>query len=199
VLNSSGERQEAIELCDEEIAAANRFEVPRELGMALRAKGLVMGGDAGVDLFQQAAQELERAGALLEQARALTDLGTALRAAGKRVQSREPLRQGLDLATRCGATALITRAREELVAAGARPRRTLLSGLEALTASELRVCRMAAEGLSNRQIAEALFVTEKTVEGHLGNAYRKLDVSSRSELPDVLAVEDSGAKEQGSL
>jgi DNA-binding CsgD family transcriptional regulator len=72
------------------------------------------------------------------------------------------------------------------VATGARPRRLVLSGVDALTASERRVAEMAADGLTNRQIAQALFVSEKTVQGHLGRSYRKLDISSRSELPDAL-------------
>jgi DNA-binding CsgD family transcriptional regulator len=96
------------------------------------------------------------------------------------------LRAGLDLAQRCGATALAERAHDELVASGARPRRLVLTGVDALTASERRVAEMASEGLTNREIAQALFVTEKTVEGHLGHAYRKLDIRSRSELPKAL-------------
>jgi DNA-binding CsgD family transcriptional regulator len=179
-------REEAVQLCDQEIEAARAFGARRELGMALRAKGLVVGGDDGTVLLQEAVAALETSPARLEHARALTDLGAALRRSGHRADAREPLRLGLDLASRCGATALMERAHAELVAAGARPRRALLSGVQALTASELRVCRMAATGLNNRQIAEALFVTEKTVEGHLGNAYRKLDLSSRTDLPRVL-------------
>jgi DNA-binding CsgD family transcriptional regulator len=72
---------------------------------------------------------------------------------------------------------------QELLAAGARPRRTALSGIESLTPSELRVTQLAADGMTNREIAQALFVTEKTVETHLGHVFPKLDVSSRAELP----------------
>jgi DNA-binding CsgD family transcriptional regulator len=109
-----------------------------------------------------------------------------LRPQGQRSEAREPLRAGLDLAQRCGATALVERAHSELMATGARPRRLVLSGLDALTASERRVAEMASEGLTNREVAQALFVTEKTVEGHLGNTYRKLGIPSRSELPKAL-------------
>ena len=101
--------------------------------------------------------------------------------------ARKPLRTGLDLAHDCGATALAERAGTELAATGTRPRRPPHSGLDALTPSERRVAQMAAEGLGNREIAQALFVTEKTVEWHLGQAYRKLDVHSRRELPAILA------------
>ena len=86
----------------------------------------------------------------------------------------------------CGATALVDRARDELRAAGARPRRTALSGVDSLTPSERRVAQMAAEGMINREIAQSLFVTEKTVETHLGNTYAKLKVRSRTELSGAL-------------
>jgi len=126
---------------------------------------------------------------VLEHARALADFGAALRRRGRRSNAREPLRRALDLAHRCGATALVDRAHAELIATGARPRRAVVTGLDALTASERRVAQMAAEGLTNRQIAQALFVTEKTIEWHLGQAYRKLEIGSRSELPRVLDAE----------
>jgi DNA-binding NarL/FixJ family response regulator len=124
--------------------------------------------------------------ARLEHARVLVDLGAALRAAGQRTAAREPLLEGLTLAARCGGKALERRARAELAAIGLRPRTTDRSGADSLTPSERRVVELAAAGGTNRAIAQALFVTEKTVETHLGRAFRKLDVSSRRQLPDVL-------------
>jgi DNA-binding CsgD family transcriptional regulator len=188
-LTSLGEPDEATRIALEEIELARRFELPRELGIALRAAGLVEGGDRGIELLAEAAQVLEASPAVLEHARALADLGAALRRRGQRSNAREPLRRALDLAHRCGATALADRARTELVATGARPRRAVVTGVDALTASERRVAEMAAEGLTNRQIAQALFVTEKTIEWHLGQAYRKLDIGSRSELPRALGAD----------
>jgi DNA-binding CsgD family transcriptional regulator len=188
-LTALGERDEAIRLALEEIDLARRFEVPRELGIALRAAGLAEGGDRGIELLAEAVQVLEASPAMLEHARALADLGAALRRRGRRSNAREPLRRALDLAHRCGATALADRAHAELIATGARPRRAMVTGLDALTASERRVAEMAAKGLTNRQIAQALFVTEKTIEWHLGQAYRKLEIGSRSELPRALGAE----------
>jgi DNA-binding CsgD family transcriptional regulator len=185
-LAAKGERDEALELALEEIELAREFAVARELGMALRAAALVEGGPRAVELLTEAVDVLTGSEARLEHARALTDLGAALRRAGQRADSREPLRAGLDLAQSCGATALAERAHSELMASGARPRRLVLRGVDSLTASERRTAEMAAEGLTNREIAQALFVTEKTVEGHLGHAYRKLDIGSRSELPKAL-------------
>jgi DNA-binding CsgD family transcriptional regulator len=195
-LVAAGEREEALTLAEEEVALARAFGVPRELGMALRAAGLAQGDAEGIELLREAVLVLEASPARLEHARALTDLGAALRRRGRRAIARPPLRAGLDLAQRCAATALARRAHDELVATGARPRRFVLSGLDALTGSERRVAEMAAEGLTNREIAQALFVTEKTVEAHLGHTFRKLDIGSRSQLPAALngqAVASAGA------
>ncbi len=98
------------------------------------------------------------------------------------------LREGVELAHRCGATALVTRANAELAATGAHRRTIVLSGLDSLTASERRVAQMAAQDLSNKEIAQALFVTVKTVEQHLGRVYRKLDISSRRQLGAALGA-----------
>jgi ATP/maltotriose-dependent transcriptional regulator MalT len=185
-LAATGEQDEARTLAREQVDLAREFEVPRELGMALRVTGLVEGGDDGIELLREAVEVLEPTAFELEHARALTDFGAAIRRRGHRSDAREPLRGGLDLARRCGATELAERAHRELVATGARPRRLTLSGVDSLTASERRVADLAAEGLTNREVAQALFVTEKTVEGHLAGCYRKLDISSRSELPHAL-------------
>ena len=125
--------------------------------------------------------------ARLEHARVLVDLGATSRAAVQRTAAREPLLDGLALAGRCGARTLERRARAELGAIGIRPRATDRTGADSLTPSERRVAELAASGGSNRQIAQTLFVTEKTVESHLGRSFRKLDISSRRQLADVLA------------
>ena len=151
----------------------------------------------GLGWLEEATDLLRSSPALLERARAFVEYGAALRRAGRRDAARTPLREGLDLATGCGAHPLAERARAELRAAGARPRRDALRGRDALTASELRVARMAAEGMTNRQIAEALFVTLKTIETHLSHAYGKLDVSSRRDLPAALEDHPAAAPQSG--
>jgi DNA-binding CsgD family transcriptional regulator len=162
---------------------AEAWGTPRAIGMALRARGLAEGG---VSLLEEAVRVLAASPARLEHARAAVDLGAALRAAGRRDAARDALRLALDAADACGAVPLAERARAELRAAGARPRRARTSGVEALTASERRIAEMAAGGLSNPEIAQALFVTKKTVETHLGSAYRKLDIHSRAQLAGAL-------------
>jgi DNA-binding CsgD family transcriptional regulator len=160
------------------------FDAPRLTGVVLRTRGIV---ERDLALIEQSIEHLDRAGARLEQAYSLIELGAALRRGGRRRESRDPLARGTDLAERCGATVLAERGATELRATGARPRRRLLTGLEALTASERRVAEMAAGGMTNRDIAQALFVTVKTVETHLGRVYRKLEVGSRAELTGLMA------------
>jgi DNA-binding CsgD family transcriptional regulator len=179
----------ARQLADEELDLARQFGAPHPLGVALRACGLVEGGDAGIRLLSEATEVLADSVARLEYAYALTDFGAALRRANRRAEAREPLREGLALARRCGAVPLAERAYEELVATGARPRKILRSGLETLTPSERRVARMAADGMQNKEIAQALFVTSRTVETHLRHTYQKLDISSRQELAPALGGE----------
>src|SRR5262249_30173834 len=125
--------------------------------------------------------------ARLEYGYALRDLGAAMRRSNQRTAAREPLRMALEVAERCGATLLAEGAIEDLIASGARPRRRSATGVEALTPTERRVAAMAAEGLTNREIAQSLFVTLRTVETHLSGVFRKLDLSSRTQLPAALA------------
>ena len=180
------QREEALPLAREELATSREYGAPRQLGIALRAAGLVEGGATGMKLLRESIDVLSGSPARLELARSLTDHGAALRRARQPTEAREPLRRGLELALRCGSSAVAERARAELLAAGGRPRRVELSGPSSLTASERRVAEMAARGMTNRQIAQAQFVSMRTVETHLGHIYQKLDLSSRKGLADAL-------------
>jgi DNA-binding CsgD family transcriptional regulator len=177
---------EALRLVSRDLELAQQAGLPRPAGVALRTRGMLAGGQQRLDDLREAAELLASCGAGLEHARALIELGAALRRSNQRTAAREPLRKGLDLAYRCGAGRLAQRATDELRAAGARPRRASLTGLEALTPSERRVAELAAGGMSNPEIAQAVFVTLNTVEGHLRHVYQKLSVSSRAQLPAAL-------------
>jgi DNA-binding CsgD family transcriptional regulator len=192
-LLGAGDGAEAFRLATEELELARRWGSARPLGRALRVLGLARGGKAGLALLRESLDVLDTSPAQLERAHTQVELGAALRRAGKRVDARSVLRGGAELAQRCGAGILARQAHEELLAAGAKPRSTALSGVESLTPSERRVATMAAEGLGNREIAQALFVTLRTVEMHLSNAFRKLDISSRTQLVDVLTRPRPGA------
>ena len=184
-----GERDEAATLAREELALAEPFGAAHPIGDALRVAGLAAGGEEGLALLRRAAEALDTSPALLARARALVDLGAALRRTGERAAGREPLRAGLDLAHRCAADVLAARAQAELEASGARPRRRAVTGIEALTPSERRVAEMAAGGLTNRDIAQALFLSVRTIENQLRQAYSKLGIASRRELAGALSGE----------
>jgi DNA-binding CsgD family transcriptional regulator len=186
LLASIGRHNEARALAREELERCRAFGAPGPLGTSLRTLGLIEPGVSGIGLLEQAVAHLQRSPARLEHALALLELGAATRRAGRRADAREPLREALDLARACGADAIAVRAHDELVAAGARPRRDPTESRSHLTASELRVARMAAEGMTNREVAQALFLTENTIETHLRSVFRKLEIRSRSQLARAL-------------
>jgi DNA-binding CsgD family transcriptional regulator len=181
-----GERERAEDLARAELELAELVGL-RELRAApLRALAATSPGERRIELLTEALESLEGSPLVLEQLRTNLELGVALRQNRRREASRSPLREVLEGATRIGAEQLARRARDELLASGARPRRTALQGIEALTPSEHRVASLAAAGHTNRQIAQTLYVTTKTVEGHLRNVYDKLGVRGKDELPRVI-------------
>ena len=183
---------EARRLVEEELQLAREFGSPRETGPALRIAGLIEGGERGLELLSQSVAELRDSPFELELAKSLADQGAATRRAGQRTQARALLAEALDAADRCGALTLAERVRSELRAAGARPRRSRESGPSALTATERRIAELAASGMTNREIAQAQFVTTKTVETHLASVYRKLDIPGRPRLAEALGESAEG-------
>lgn len=173
------DRAEALSLAHQELELARASGLARPHGIALRTLGMLERGEAGIAHLRQSVELLETSAARLELARALVELGAALRRGNRRAEARAPLRTGLELARECGAPRLASRARDEIKAAGGRAPRGRPGGREALTASELRVARLAADGATNPQIAQELFVSLKTVETHLSRAYVKLGLSGR--------------------
>jgi len=180
-------REEALGLAREEQELSRALGEPRAEGVALRALGLVEGGKEGIGRLRESVAALRDARVPLELARSLAELGAALRRANRRSEARAELRDAADLAQRCGAEALEERILEEMRIAGAKPRRRAISGSDSLTPGEQRVARAAAAGASNREIAQELFVSLRTVEMHLTNTYRKLGIASRAELVGAMA------------
>jgi DNA-binding CsgD family transcriptional regulator len=182
IAHISGDGARAQSLIAEEIRLAEQFGVAIPLGLALQRRGLTESGGDALETFRQAVEVLEGTEARLHLARAHYGLGRGLRRAGQRVDARRHLGTSLDLAHRSGASGLEAEIREEMMAAGARPRRAAVTGVESLTPTELRMAQFAAEGLSNREIAEKTFVSRNTVGWHLGNVYKKLQIESREQL-----------------
>jgi DNA-binding CsgD family transcriptional regulator len=191
LLAALGRTEEAASLAAEELRLARTSGSPRALGLALQGLAATEPLDKRIATFEQATAHLRDSADRYAEAEVLCDLGATLRRARRPSDARQPLRRALDLAHRSGAAALAARAREELVASGARPRRNATSGRDALTPAERRVADLAADGLGNREIAQTLFLSPKTVEVYLTRSYRKLGIRTRRQLPDALAAKGS--------
>jgi DNA-binding NarL/FixJ family response regulator len=186
-----GHVDESHGLIDRDIELGTRFGLVNVLGPALRCKALTAASGADLDLLRRSVDVLEhREASQLELATSLMELGSALRRAGRRSECRDVLRRALALAHQVGALSVERRVHAELHAAGARPRRPLIQGPDALTPSERRIADLMAEGLTARQIAESLYLTINTIEWHRRNIYRKLSVTSREALADALSARD---------
>ncbi len=185
-LHALGRQEEAVQYAEHDVVSARRWQSPVGIGRALRAAGVVAAGSDRLALLEEAVDLLSDTPARLYQAQALIDFGTELFIADKVDDARDRLRSGVDLAEMCGAPALVERGIAQLRATGARPRRTKLTGRAALTPSEVRVAQLAAEGHTNRAIAQELYVTPKTVEVHLSSVYRKLGIRDRKHLQEAL-------------
>jgi DNA-binding NarL/FixJ family response regulator len=185
-LAALGRADEARALADEQLALARAYGAAQPIAAALRALARLSDPDERLDHLRESVALLESSPARLDHAKSVAELGVALRLSGERREAREPLRLALEVATDRGAHALAHPAGGLLVAGGGRPRRPALKGVDALTPAEQRVARMAADGMTNREIAQTLFVTVRTVELHLTHAYQKLGISSRAKLGPAL-------------
>jgi class 3 adenylate cyclase len=189
-----GRGDEAREIADELLRLARSFGNSRYIAYGLRDQALACADGPDIEQLWDAVAIYERINTPIALARTLMDIGSALRRRRQPAGAREPLRQALDLARKCGARPIAERAEHELRATGARPRRDRITGRDALTATEQRVAQLAIDGMTNRQIAETLFVTRKTVESHLDHIFHKLGIHTRGELEPALAGEDQGPR-----
>lgn len=185
-----GQSERAQQLLERELEIARGVGAPSHTATVLRTQAELAGPDVAVGLLREALDTVRDSEARLEPLRCRVDLGRALRRSGQRAEARQLLTEAADTAHRCGARLIEQRAIDELRVAGARPRRLAFSGPESLTASERRVAEMAIQEMTNREIAQALFVTPRTVEHHLYNTFKKLGISSRAELVKALAQAD---------
>jgi DNA-binding CsgD family transcriptional regulator/predicted hotdog family 3-hydroxylacyl-ACP dehydratase len=173
-------------LAQDALEVAESFGMPRAIALALRTKAEIEAPPADLENLEAALQIIEGSGAELERAKALLSYGAALHRAGRDDRARAPLREGIRLADRLGAGSISRRGLATLRAAGGRPRRIRMAGPDALTPAERHVVDLAAAGATNREIAEALVITRKTVEWHLKKVFDKLDIRSREQLPEVM-------------
>lgn len=189
VAHHQGDEGKAQMLAAQELTEARKTGSIGLLGRILRVAALVGHPESEIELLQESVDLFGSSCCRLEYARSLVELGSALRRRGERVAAREPLKEGVDIAYRCGGGAVVSQGLAELKATGARPRRLVLEGPDALTPREARMAQLAANGCSNRQIAQELYVSLATVEGTLWRAYAKLGISghgARAALPEAL-------------
>ncbi|WP_042174441.1 AAA family ATPase [Streptomyces sp. NBRC 110035] len=193
LLADAGRIDEARETADHGARPAERWGTPRALAYAALARGVATPGPEGITRLREAVGRLAASPARADHARALLLLGRALLAGGAPREAREHLREAVAIAHRCGCVALARRAREELVGAGGRMREVTVSPLDILTGTERTVATLVASGVSNREAAESLFVTVRTVELHLTSIYRKLGITRRADLAGILREETPAA------
>ncbi|MFE7302448.1 AAA family ATPase [Streptomyces sp. NPDC057579] len=178
-------------LAEEELRLARSWGAPEVTGVAVRALGVVVGGRQGLDLLGEAVRLLDGTPARVRYAQALADCGVLARKVGRLSEARAHLRQAVSVAHECSATSLADQALAELRAAGDRPRTRTFHGVGALTPTERRVADLAGRGMTNREIAQRLFVGLRTVEVHLTNVYGKLAIDGRAGLTHALTNTDA--------
>ncbi|HEX4685345.1 MAG TPA: AAA family ATPase [Nocardioides sp.] len=181
-----GDRVTAAAEARRELEIRRRYGSAMRLAEALRRAATFLPAREGVDLLAEATEVARSTPGRPVQARVMTSYGAALRVVGRVSEARDVLARATDLASEMGMDRVLRRAQHELLLSGSRPRRARLTGPTSLTESQRHVAVLAAQGLTNRQIAERLFVTIKTVETHLMAVYRKLGIGSREELAPAL-------------
>jgi DNA-binding CsgD family transcriptional regulator/Flp pilus assembly protein TadD len=191
LLHATGDAKAAAREAGAALAWARVWDTPGYVGQALTVHGILTAGDEGLAALGDAVEHLRRSPARQQLVRSLIELGAALRRRGERTAAREPLREALELAWAGGLVTSAGRAREELRVTGAKVPPREASGIGSLTPSESRIAGLAGSGATNAEIAQTLFVTVKTVEMHLGNAYRKLGINSRRQLAPLLEAAGS--------
>ncbi|HET6353182.1 AAA family ATPase [Streptomyces sp.] len=181
-----GHAEEAVRLAEEEVTLARRWGVPEMTAVALRALGIVTGGPEGLQMLDEAVGVLETSLARFRYAQALADRGALAMRCSRILEARADLQEAVSVAHACNAGVVAQGALRELRALGDRPRTRTFQGVDALTPTERRVADLAAGGMTNREIAQHLFVGLRTVEIHLTHVYGKLGIKGRQGLAEAL-------------
>jgi DNA-binding CsgD family transcriptional regulator len=161
-------------------------------GLLARSQALLATSTGAESLYQEAIEHLRKAAETAQVARAHLLYGEWLRRQRRRRDAREQLRTARDMFDAMGFAAFAQRSRGELLATGERASRRTGEATERLTPQEMQVARLVAEGCSNRQVAAQLFISPNTVEYHLQKVFRKVGVSSRTQLARTLLDQAGG-------
>jgi DNA-binding CsgD family transcriptional regulator len=178
----SGRPERGAEALESLSASTSASGTPWALGVEARSRALLAQGDAAEPLYREAIERLQPTRLRLDLARGHLVYGEWLRREGRRIDARNELRAAHELFTDFGMEAFAERSRIELEATGEHARKRTSATLDQLTAQEAQISRLAGEGNTNREIAAQLFISPSTVEYHLRKAFRKLDVTSRTQL-----------------
>ncbi|MFJ1747941.1 ATP-binding protein [Streptomyces sp. NPDC088116] len=182
-----GRHHEGLDILEGVEERVHRWGTKRAAGMLGMARGVLTRGDAGIELLTEAVNTLADSPGKLEQARAEYLLGRRLYRRGDADGARDRLRRSIDLSVLCRDKLQLDQSLPALTEAGGRLRSGTASPADALSGSERRVVEQVLAGATNREIAESLFLTQRTVEFHLTSVYRKLGIRGRQELADVLS------------
>jgi len=178
----SGRREEGAQALEALRRSTSASGTPWALGVEARSRALLAEDDAAEPLYREAIERLERTRLRFDLARGHLVYGEWLRREGRRIEARNELRAAYESFTDFGMEAFAERSRIELEATGEHARKRTSATLDQLTAQEAQISRLAADGNTNREIAAQLFISPSTVEYHLRKAFRKLDVTSRTQL-----------------
>jgi DNA-binding CsgD family transcriptional regulator len=192
-----GRTDEAAAAAEQHDAAARAKGQPWALARAARCRGLLASDDDVEDGFEEALRLHAQTPDVFEAARTELAYGSRLRRAGRRVRARERLRVAVRIFDDLGAEPWSELARAELAATGETARKRDVSTLDQLTPQELQIALLLAGGRTTREAAAAMFLSPKTIEYHLRNAYRKLGVNSRAALAEALERRNAAAASLG--
>ncbi len=182
----AGQPESAGDAQDELCSRADASGTPWALGLAARSRALTTAGRAAEEHYLEAIDQLARCRMASYLARTHLVYGEWLRREGRRLDARDQLRTAHDLLSAMGAEAFAERAARELRATGEHPRKRTALLSDALTAHELHIARLVAGGATSREVGTQLFLSPRTIEAHLRSIFRKLGITSRRQLRDVV-------------
>lgn len=189
-----GERERAAEVMEELVGLA--AEHPWARACVERLRGLLAPGETFDEHYAEALALYDAGLSRFDRARTALQYGERLRRANRRREARPHLRAALEVFDSAGAGPWHDRARAELVATGERVPRRAFDAREHLTPQESQIAALVAQGMTNREVGEAIYLSPKTVEFHLTRVYRKLDLNTRAELVRLFAGGDPAASDQ---
>ncbi|KAB1650388.1 AAA family ATPase [Pseudoclavibacter endophyticus] len=181
----AGDRETALQALERLSARARASGTAWALGLEMRSRAMTITGPAAEEFYLEAIAQLSASRIGGEAARAHLLYGEWLRREGRRQEARDPLRFAHEQLSDMGIGAFAARAARELQATGEHPRKRTARQIDGLTAHELHIARLVATGATSREVGAQLFLSPRTIDSHLRNIFRKLDITSRRQLKEL--------------